>query len=135
LLKVRIKTVSLDIAQAMNKTRNKARYTNAGIVMLLLVFLVFGFCPLRNVLSGLLRQVPQTTAPKAPEYAKIIAHDDCKVVIVAQPVPPLLVAWLPETDQVISLRFLIITDGYQLRSLTAPAIPARIYLRNRCLLI
>jgi hypothetical protein len=125
----------LAIAVTMNKTGNKAKYQNTGIVLLLLVFLLFGFCPLRNALSALGRQVPQTTAPKAPEYAKIIAHDDCSMTVVAQPVPPVLVGWLPETDQVIGLRFLIVTDGYQLRALNPPAIPDRIYLRNRCLLI
>lgn len=135
LLTGHIKTVSLGIAAAMKKTRNKARYSNAGIVLLLLVFLVFGFCPLRNALSAMVRQVPQTAAPKAPEYAKIVARDDCSNTVVAQPVSPVLVAWLPETEQVTGLRFLIVTDRYQLRALTAPAIPDRIYLRNRCLLI
>lgn len=127
----------------MNKTEKKLSYSNAGIILLLLVFLVFGFCPLRNALSALVRQVPQTTAPKAPEYVKIIAHDDCSLAV-ATPltatigklhIPPAQVAWLPETDQVIGLQFLILIDGYQSCSLTAAAIPNRIYLRNRCLLI
>jgi hypothetical protein len=120
----------------MNKRGNKTRNSSAGIILLLLlVFLVFGFCPLRNALFATMRQVPQTTAPKAPEYAKIIAHDDCSLTVVAQPVAPVLVGWLPETGPAIGLRSLIVTSDDQLRPLTGRTLPDRIYLRNRCLLI
>jgi hypothetical protein len=143
-LKGDFKIVPLGIATAMNKTGNKTKNSSAGIVLLLLlIFLVFGFCPLRNTLSALLRQVPQTTAPKAPEYVKITAPDDCSRAVVVQPattsgklhVPPVQVAWLPEPPFAIGLRSLIVVKSYKSRSLTVPAVPDRIYLRNRCLLI
>lgn len=119
----------------MIKTGNKTSYRNTGIVLLLLVFLVFGFCPLRNALFTQGRQVPLTTAPKAPEYVKIIAHDDCSRTVVVQHVPAAGVAWLPETEPIIVPRSLIVTQDHALRFLTGPAFSNRIYLRNRCLLI
>ncbi|MES2276592.1 MAG: hypothetical protein V4592_11255 [Bacteroidota bacterium] len=127
----------------MIKTGNKTSYRNTGILLLLLVFLVFGFCPLRNALFTQGRQVPLTTAPKAPEYVKIIAQDHCSVALAAQPVitsgklhlPPVGVAWLPETEWAMGHQTLIVSTDSQPQSLTTPVFPGRIYLRNRCLLI
>lgn len=46
-------------------------------LMVMMVFLAFGFCPLRNVLCSLANPLPQKIAHNVPEHAKIIVHDEC----------------------------------------------------------
>jgi hypothetical protein len=46
-------------------------------LMVMVIFLVLGFCPLRNVLCSLVNPVPQKIVHNVPEHAKIIVHDDC----------------------------------------------------------
>lgn len=48
-------------------------------LMVMLIFLVLSFCPLRNVLCSMVNPVPQKIAHNVPEHAKIIGHDDCTV--------------------------------------------------------
>ena len=59
---------------------------------LLSVFLLLGFCPLRNMLCYLAQPQPAKKAQPAPDYAKITSAKECAAFTVAPPrdAPPAL---------------------------------------------
>jgi len=69
----------------MEKTGKKPRLLRSiTSLMVIVIFLALGFCPLRNALCALAHPVSQNTNMKAPAYAKIIAHDDCLTAVFSQ---------------------------------------------------
>ena len=62
----------------MAKSEKKAPPLRSFTTMaVMVIFLVFSFCPLRNALCSLVNPAPKKTAHSVPEHAKIISHDDC----------------------------------------------------------
>ncbi|WP_214072994.1 hypothetical protein [Mucilaginibacter sp. dw_454] len=126
------------------RLKNKALYLQ-GLKTLLLtaIYLVFGFCPLRNTLSAIAHATPANTTKKIPEYGKIIAHDDCCITIVAKAIPttgrPLSGPPLFLTSLIAAFLLCNFAVGANNRfhplPVAANSHQLPIYLRNRSLLI
>ena len=56
------------------KVQSLRSFTSLTVMV---IFLVLGFCPLRNVLCSLINPGPQKITHNVPDHAKIIVHDDC----------------------------------------------------------
>lgn len=119
---------------------NKAFFRSLASLTILVVFLLLGFCPLRNTLVTLVKTVPAKETRKVPERAKIIAADDCtaststtqKIASSREPMPSGNTLGLPTVfiPQVAYVR-------WQRLKLPVAFItpPILIYLRNQVLLI
>lgn len=109
--------------------------------LVLFVFLVLGFCPLRNTLLDLAH--PRAAAPRVPVYSKIIGQGDCVVPAIQKAipatgkslVPPLGIAELPVNDFAIDVAGFTLRTNDCLASSQTICSSFPIYLLNRCLLI
>jgi hypothetical protein len=117
----------------------KQPFISLASLTIMIVFLLLGFCPLRNTLVSLVKPVPAKNSRKVPERAKIIAADDCtvsttqKIAPSREPMPSgnaLPLRTVPLTLPGFSVRFqrLKIPPGY-----LVPPVP--LYLRNQVMLI
>lgn len=61
----------------INPTDKTLQFRPFISLLMLVVLLTLGFCPLRNALCKLVHPAPAKTRSKVPEYGKIIAGDDC----------------------------------------------------------
>ena len=69
-----LQTALISMAKYKKKVRSLRSFTS---IMVMVTFLVLGFCPLRNMLCSLVNPVPPKIAHSVLEHAKIIVHDDC----------------------------------------------------------
>jgi hypothetical protein len=117
----------------------KQRFISLASLTVIVIFLLMGFCPLRNALVSLVKPVPAKNTRKVPERAKIIAADDCtvstaqKIAPQREPMPdgnalPLLAVARTLPSFYVRLQRLKILPGY-----LVPSVP--IYLRNQVMLI
>jgi hypothetical protein len=72
------------MAESKKKVRSLRSFSS---LMVMVVFLVLGFCPLRNTLCSLVNPVPQKITHNVPEHAKIIVHNDCASTVFNK-IPP-----------------------------------------------
>ena len=72
--KLQLPTARIFMSESGKKVQSLRSFIS---LMVIVIFLVLGFCPLRNVLCSLVNPVPQKIAHNVPEHAKIIVHDDC----------------------------------------------------------
>lgn len=61
----------------INPTDKTLQFRSFISLLMLVVLLTLGFCPLRNALCKLAHPEPAKTTSNVPEYGKIIAGDDC----------------------------------------------------------
>jgi hypothetical protein len=62
----------------MSNHAKKVKFLRSSTsLMVMMIFLMLGFCPLRNALCSLAGPVSSKIKHKVPEHAKIIVHDDC----------------------------------------------------------
>jgi hypothetical protein len=113
-------------------------------LVVMVIFLVLSFCPLRNELCSLVNPLSKKMAHSVPEHAKIIAHDDCTTTAVSNIVPlhqrtfnggPLIFVAILLT--VFFASNVLLTKGQFLLSKNQRYLPNAIpiYLRNHVLLI
>jgi hypothetical protein len=128
----------------MTPGKKKTFLRSLTSLMVMVIFLVLGFCPLRNVLCSLVNRVPQKIAHNVPEHAKIIVHDDCTATTFSKILPlykptsnrnPLIFVAILLTVFFVS-NGLLTKDQFLLsKNHRYPPNAIPIYLRNHVLLI
>jgi hypothetical protein len=113
-------------------------------LMAMMIFLILGFCPLRNALCSLANSSPQKVAHNVPEHAKIISHDACTTVAINKNIPfngyifngnPLIFVAILLTFFFISIGLLAKDRFLLFKNRRYPSSAVPIYLRNHVLLI
>ncbi|WP_121811482.1 hypothetical protein [Mucilaginibacter kameinonensis] len=130
----------------MTQSKNTKSLRSALSLMMMVVFLVLGYCPVRNVLCSLASHASQNNEQKAPRDIKAIVEDVCnaynsgdKIIpyqeVVAKTTVPLLLAVVVAAvffAGIVLLKKLIVLYPDTL-AFNLSAIP--LYLANRALLI
>ena len=113
-------------------------------LMVMVIFLVLGFCPLRNVLCSLVNPGPQKITHNVPDHAKIIVRDDCTATAFNKTLPfyertfngnPLIFVAILLTVFFVSNGLLTKDQFLRSKNHRYPPNAIPIYLRNYVLLI
>jgi hypothetical protein len=81
---LQVQTAKVSMEKSGKKVQPLRSFTS---LLVMVIFLVLGFCPLRNALCSLANPAPQKIAHKVPEHAKIIVHDECATVTINKILP------------------------------------------------
>jgi hypothetical protein len=131
----------ISMAKYEKKARSLCSFTS---MIVMVIFLVLGFCPLRNVLCSLVNPGSPKIAHNVPDHAKIIVHDDCTVTAFNKTLPfyertfngnPLIFVVILLTVFFVSNGLLTKDQFLRSKNHRHPPNAIPIYLRNHVLLI